>query len=109
MAPGPLQFWHLRSRWDCFAFIAVVMWVLLGAAAALGLSSAVYPPAAEYALLPLIAAVLVGYATPLVALATWRGSRSHDHLTPGWLYHLAALLFGHFVGVHYLWRTGRAD
>lgn len=109
MPLGNLRFWHVRSRWDYFAFIAVIQWTFAGAAVLAAGSGAVYEPLAGVAILALATAVLLSYIAPLVVLATWLGSRHHDHLSPTATYHLAAIFLGPLVGVHYLIRTGQAD
>lgn len=97
-----LAFWEIRSKWDYLAFPALLQWVLVaGAVAALALPKDVF--------IALFMGVLVMNAlASLSVLAVGFGSRSHDHLDPGWLYILSALFFGPVVGVHYLWRTGQA-
>lgn len=100
-------FWHVRSRWDYFAFIAVGQWGALAVAALLGAGSLFYSPLSSFAAILLVPVITANYLAWLTVLSTVLGSKRHPHLSPGWLYHLAALFFGPIVGVHYLYRTGR--
>lgn len=107
-------FWLLRSRWDYFAFSALFVWAFVGlGVVAYGLGH-VYT-LLGFDVLATIALMVFAHAVGvvilacglsiLVPLATIYGSRHHDHLDPGPRYHLAALVFGPIVGLHYLDRT----
>lgn len=96
-----IKFWKTQSLWDYFAFIAVLQWVAFGATIiSLALSADLL---ASFFVLVTLAFNFMAVLTPL---ATIFGSRKHNHLNPGGLYHLAAFFIGPIVGVHYLYRTG---
>lgn len=107
-------FWLIRSRWDYLAFSALFVWAFVGlGVVAYGLSHVYtllgFDALATIALLVFVQAIgvviLASGMSVLVPLATIYGSRHHDHLDPGPRYHLAALVFGPIVGLHYLYRT----
>lgn len=108
------RYWTIRSQWDYFAFIAVFVWTFVGlSSVAYGLARIFSTFGADFLVAVAIMVfalsvgmvILGGSLSVLVPLATIYGSVHHDHLEPGPFYHLAALVFGPFVGLHYLNRT----
>lgn len=107
-------YWTIRSRWDYFAFIALFVWTFVGLGiVAYGLARVFSMFGADFlfTVASMVFAQSVGLVSlgvglsVLVPLATIYGSAHHDHLDPGSFYHLAALVFGPLVGLHYLDRT----
>lgn len=108
------RYWSIRSRWDYFAFIPLFVWTFVGISiVAYGLAHVLSMIGADFlaTVATLVFAQALGMVilstglSVLVPLATIYGSAHHEHLDPGLRYHLAALVFGPFVGLHYLDRT----
>lgn len=90
----------IRSFWDLFALPALAAWLTV----AVSLVALATGAIEAYSWL-----IVAGYGLSSISvvtpLATVFGSKRHDHLSPGTLYHVAAFFLGPVVGLHYLLRT----
>jgi len=103
------RLWHFRSKWDYLTLVPLAQWaglLVVGVAILIAATGLAQPKT-----LALTGLAVVGGANTVAwigGIGVIYGKDYQPHLSPSWLYLVAAFFFAPLVVPHYIWRTRQA-